>query len=375
MTIAQHSTLGNNFHYFDYGQDGVLVLNQTGSQITLASSIDDVASIEASLREQDTGPPTLLSNGDSTVFLYIEVSSICDTSRASVLVKKISELCEMHKVVARFIFERETPNWEELLSPLLNSFCDETEPKLTLQLYGPFSKIGVSDMRYLHDKHFRLFYVSDAVHFNETSHDCVADLAKFGFRVPFVWHVSEHNHRIVPGIISEAMKINFNSGFLLPLCSENFFKSDTNNPAKEEYLRLLYDVYKSQPFYDEIFYPMNIALLGSIKFPQQPVHATYRWDNEKLEFSKVTKSKFEESTFQLLTKMFLWQRWVVVDSLKNEARKGNASQCRKNTVDNGVLVQPISSDPSPQVSDAISEENPESGHFDTKQSDDDLDEK
>ena len=307
---------------------------------------------------------------------------------------------------------------------------------VTVTLVGQFNKVSDTDKEFLFFNKVRLLYsvfrpTSELYDFSGLN-----DLCEFGFRVPALLFVSKENVLAIDKWIDYWMELNFNSGFALPLIVDApcFFRDNTlprNLPSAESYISLLADVFKKYPSYDDILYPLTSFASRSYRgnwserfslprhvqmfarsdhglflcnqnFLQQKLWKT--WDQCTL-----TKSgdvlddllKYCVNTFDIFThnvcRLCEWKKLCggqFQPTLERDDQEKQAFTCevarfflrsflwqrcmvlqKDSELSASVVVQPISSAPKPQVSDATFGENSEAEQTGAKQSIDDLDEK
>jgi hypothetical protein len=140
-----------------------------------------------------------------------------------------------------------------------------------IQLSAPFGEYREVEMETLFNLGVRLKYASGWIQ------DCPTDqipainvgvlrsLSEFGFRVPVEWYVHENNIQGFETTIQNLLIANFSAGFSLPLVSKNpyhrFESGFPNLPDALAYCQLLMRTYKQYPYYDDVFYPLNILAL------------------------------------------------------------------------------------------------------------------
>jgi len=332
LAILKSIVSENNGRLFDYGLDGLLILDRTGKRITHicrnntgdidAVSLDTVHSFFADAQESSEAEQVPKVRIDSNVAVLSHVES-CDAFFSAV-----KEFHETHEVTLRFHSENPLSNWSDVLNQRIELLKNRRKEKqLFLQIYSPYERMTESDKDFLFNQDFQLLFVHDSITFSSSIRDTLLDLAEYGFRVPFVWYIHEQNVKQIPEMIDEAMVLNHNAGFSVPLISECFYKKTLLSPSSGEYLRLLVDIYSKYPFYDEVLYPLNTALEASLFKSFNTKSLIYRWDECTFTLLEVLVPFEVGQAHEFLLRSFLWQRWLVFNAYQDVS----SCDCRPNT--------------------------------------------
>jgi hypothetical protein len=140
-----------------------------------------------------------------------------------------------------------------------------------LTLVAPFGEYREAEMEALFNLGVRLKYTSgwiqgcSANQIPAIDADVLRNLSEFGFRVPIDWYVHENNIQTFEAKIQNLLIANFSAGFSLPLVSQNpyyrFEPGFPNLPDALAYCQLLMQTYKEYPYYDDVFYPLNVLAM------------------------------------------------------------------------------------------------------------------
>jgi hypothetical protein len=251
-------------------------------------------------------------------FVDFDITVLENPSQISSLLKTVQDVTCGSGLTFRIHFQSSPANWNELL----DSFSEQQSGLIgsTCHLYGHFANMSEQDMTFLADKHFSLFFVPASIGISEQIRSDVHRLAEFGFRVPFVWYADADNITVIPDIIDDAMSVNINAGFAVPLAQESFFCRDHRSPQRKEYINLLTTLYKRYPCYDDVFYPFNHIFLESTAGERKNTLKTFYWDSTDFNLVKRLPDAMVEQTRQFLFRLFLWQRWVVFRTYTDTAQ-------------------------------------------------------
>ena len=320
----------NGGQLFDYGRDGLLILDRTGKRITHvcrdneeeinAESLDIVRSFLADTEEcieRCKKGCNGIGHAPKTQ-INCDVALLSDSLSGDAFFAAVGKLGETHDVTLRFHFNSPPPSWYELFERHVDFLKKRPEEKkLVLQIYGTFTQMTEVDKNFLFDQNCQLHFVHDSVTFSPVIRETALDFAEYGFHVPFVWHIHGENVKKISSIIDEAMNINHNSGFSLPLISESFYKKTLSLPSLDYYLQLLIDLYSRYPFYDKVFYPLNAALDASLGKPSDSMPLIYQWNECNSSLTRVFPPSEVEQAHSFFVRSFLWQRWLVVKAFQD----------------------------------------------------------
>ncbi|MGL6197133.1 MAG: hypothetical protein ACRC2T_20170 [Thermoguttaceae bacterium] len=188
------------------------------------------------------------------------------------------------------------------------------------QLYAPFAKISNKDKDFLYGNQFRLYFVHDInerdLSFSQV-YDAVFDIAKYGFRMPFVWYVDNINVNIIPNIIDEAMQINGHAGFSLPSIDESFFRKNAMAPTYASYLRLLTNVFEKYSRFDEVLYPLNIIQRKCLANPSIDFDLFYTITTQREMYERANVNLYGGRLTDFWIKVFLWNRLHILNEYHN----------------------------------------------------------
>ena len=321
-------------HFYDYDEDGVLLLDKTSKRIMhLANSenaedierqvpdvLDFFSKIDEPQTEGDSPAPTL-----PCVFVDVECCYIEDHQTLENILADIVPLLKEHSVYLRIHFDIPKPSWSDFFRHFIEC-CVNTfkENHPVFHLCGTFAPISEADKEFLFVHNFRLFYVHDIASadtpFSTLDQQIITDVAEYGFRMPLLWCVQEKNIDILPEIIEEAMKLNYHAGFALPPVQDSIFPTTDAMPSFECYLSLLINVYQKHPHYDEVLIPLNTLLKKNLSGSFiGGENQNYHIDQASRHLKRIESDDFHVRTKDFWHKAFLWQRWAVVDTLPKNA--------------------------------------------------------
>jgi hypothetical protein len=315
----EHLVRQNNGHLYDYGQDGIIVTNLSGKEllhlpVNENDGIDRVKQFfsEISLRQID--PKEVAAK--PVTWIDIGVPVLEDSEQRAMCSNALREMLEHYSPVVRVHFDNDPIVWQDLLSPFIETLQnDVTEGVVHVQLHGTFSQMEDSVMDFLFNNCIQLYYVSEVTSFNQHA-DKICNLAEYGFRVPCVWYVDSENINLIPSLIDEAMQWNYDAGFSLPLATERVIGQTRDHPLNVEYLRFILDIYKKYQCYDDVLYPMNMALLESIGVTRDSMLRTWRWDYENSSFREYLRDSNIDKIHKILRHSFVWQRHIIKNKLE-----------------------------------------------------------
>jgi hypothetical protein len=154
---------------------------------------------------------------------------------------------------------------------LAKSLRETFSKEVGIQLVAPFGEYREAEMVALFNLGVRIKYASgwiqgcSADQIPPIDADVLRSLSEFGFRVPIEWYVHQNNVQAFEATIQNLLITNFSAGFSLPLVSQNpyyrFEPRFPNLPDALTYCQLLLRTYKEYPYYDDVFYPLNLLAL------------------------------------------------------------------------------------------------------------------
>jgi len=350
---------------FDYQEDGVLLFTKDGSRVhhliditaeSIMAARDFIDNVQTDTPQKegsvatdpecdgvcldscnkDKVPETI----DQMFTVNLRLDVLCSPDRVSAINGAISDVINSAQILLRFQFQEPPDSWAQLLE----SFCIHWQEmrdkkRLIITLSGIFSELSDEDFSFLVKNDIQLEYVYTFVegvpHFAEESKAVISQIAGTGLRLPIVWYINENTIKQVLPLIDEAMSLNFNSGFLVPLAHYSLFGSTSHEPVEESYLSFLADVYERYIFYDDVFFPLNFVLINALKMDKMDFWKIITFDPVLASFAPVPVSELDSSVFAFFSRLFLWQRWesvsasqsngspTVGDEFEAEANTGN----------------------------------------------------
>jgi hypothetical protein len=312
----------NEGQLFDYGQDGILILDKSGKKIYHLPSIENECVLSESLEKlrvffenaKSFNPETNNIPSKKLVCIDIDITAVDDIRQRKMFFEALNKIFIQYNILLRIHFEIAPQNLIDLLTILCNElkiYVDEH--RINFQLHGYLPDFQENEQEFLFDNNFGLFHVQDSFTLSKEFQNNVIKLTEFGFRILFVLYVSEQNIHQIFDAIEKSMEYNAFSGFLLPLESERFFRKSISDPHSSDYLQLLLSVYQKYPFYDDIIYPLCITREASLASPAIPM-LNFQWDPAISELQIKEENANKLHIHALLFKLFLWQRWVVFQS-------------------------------------------------------------
>jgi hypothetical protein len=163
-------------------------------------------------------------------------------------------------------FQTPPQDWKVILNPIVSNLQDQIgKSAIKLILCGPFASVSEEVKDFFLQYNVHLKHVNDLgnadLSANQETCKVINEFAERGFLIPIVWHVHQNNVNVILGVVDEAMHINYNSGFSLPLISHSPYYAEYDRefhlPQSRDYLKLLTEVYKKYPFYDDILFPLS----------------------------------------------------------------------------------------------------------------------
>jgi hypothetical protein len=318
----------NNGSLYNYNQEGFLVLDCTGRYIKWIPPLDSNNTTDDVIQQlqfffsSEIHANRNISNErisfEKITCLDVDLYVCADLNQQTNFLTELENILIDKSIILRFHFNAGCDDCVKYLSPIVKTFHDLiNKSHLTLQLHGFFESIKGYSMEFLFNNHIQLYHVDNDLEFSSFSQNAVKDLAEFGFRVPIVWYVSSQNIDSIITRIDESMAINYNSGFSLPLASESLFNDRPKNPSQSKYLKLLTEVYKKYPFYDDVLYPLNFTHWNSLVGRPCDQSSFYRWNYESKKISIAPLQVVSDQVKLFFFRLFLWQRWIVL-SLSNK---------------------------------------------------------
>jgi len=315
----KHIISQNNGHLYDYGKDGFIVTDLSAKEM-LHLPLDEKNSIErveqffSDISRQQVDQNETAAK--PVTWFDVGIPFLSDAKQMAACGKAIMEMVEHHSIIVKIHFDKDPISWQDLLSPFIESLQEEMKKGVVkLQLYGTFARMKTHAMDFLFDNRIQIYYVSKTPT-SKRSFNNIYSLAEYGFRVPCVWYVDKKNIDLIPSLIVEAMEWNYDAGFSLPLASERIVGCTKNNPSNVDYLRLILNVYKKYQCYDDVFYPMNMALLESIGATRDSRVRTWRWNGEHSSFYEHVNDSSIDRIRNILRRSFVWQRHIVKNKLE-----------------------------------------------------------
>ncbi len=310
---------------YDYAEDGILLVNKTGKEfkhldatqvndVENQSSVIDFFSHEPETSETNTDDPETVAL--PCAFIDVKCNDIENEKKVESLLNHAKSFNDEYLVYLRFHFDVPPKRWADTFSLFFNraqSVFGDSWP--IFHLCGPFAKVSDADKEFLFGQGFRLYYEHvldfNSTTFSQKERDYIADLSEFGFRLPILWYVDENNIDLIRCVVDEAMEINYNAGFALPLISDSLFPSTVPPPSVEKYLLLLVYAYEKYPFYDEVLIPVNLFMKNSLVVSSNSKDIFFRMGQISDCVEKIEPDGFHSQLSNFWTKAFLWQRWVL----------------------------------------------------------------
>ena len=315
----------NDGHLYNYGRDGFIVTNSSGKEMLHLPSggdgainpqnIERVKQFFSDINSQSIDQQETVEN--PIIWIDTEVSVLDDSEQRVTCSRALGKMAEHYSPVVRIHFDKDPVFWQDLLSPFIESLQGEIKDNaVNLQLHGTFERMEDSVMEFLFNNRIQLYYISGTSSFSQDGGN-ICNLAEYGFRVPCVWYVDQENISLIPSLIEEAMRWNYDAGFSLPLATERIVGHVKNNPSNADYLRLILDIYKEYQCYDDVFYPMNMTLLESIGVTSNSRLRTWRWNDENTSFYEHVCDANIDKIHNILRHSFIWQRHIVKNKLES----------------------------------------------------------
>jgi hypothetical protein len=276
------------------------------------------------------GVPSCSHNKETTneaieqmLTVNLRLDTLLSPDIVSALNNAISGCTETTQILLRFQFQEPPDSWAKLLESFCNHWQEMRDKKrLIVTLSGVFDEISDEDCAFFAENDIQLEYVhqiADAVpHFSEESKAMISQIAGSGLRLPIVWYIDESALKHILPLVDEAMFLNFNSGFSVPLSRYSLFAGEFREPDEESYLSFLADLYEQHIFYDDVLFPLNFILINTLKMDKVDFWKTMVFDSETGAFSPVSTSELDTDVFDFFSRLFLWQRWESVCACSRE---------------------------------------------------------
>ena len=326
-------------HLFDYQEDGFLFFTKDGSRVHRLTDLT-AESLQAArdfmepppsddLQEKDIAPADPECDGvcqdscskdkmsdaiDQMFTVNFRVDILLSPDILSVLNRAISDVISTTQILLRFQFQEPPDSWVKLLESFCHHWQEMKDKKrLIITLSGVFGELSDEDFAFLVKNDIQLEYVCPFVeretHFSEESKVVISQIAGKGLRLPIVWYIDENTLKQVLPLIDEAMCLNFNSGFSVPLSRYSLFVDGSCEPDEESYLSFLADLYEQHIFYDDVLFPLNFILINTLKMDKMDFWKLMAFDSESGTFTPALVSALDLNVFAFFSRLFLWQRW------------------------------------------------------------------
>jgi len=349
MNYEQFESLVNEkgAHLFDYQEEGLLLFTHDGLRVhrltdltsgSLLVARDFLENVPSSdLPEKDNVPvdpecdgvclDSCKKDGETEAIEQMFTVNLCLDTLLSPdtvlsLSNAISNCVDTAQILLRFQFQEPPDSW----LTLLESFCSrwqemKDKKRLIVTLSGVFRELSDDDFAFFVKNDIQLEYVCPFVegilHFSEESKAVISQIAGKGLRLPIVWHIDANSVKQVLPLIDEAMSLNFNSGFSVPLAHYSLFADTTCEPDEETYLSFLADVYERHVFYDDVLFPLNFVLINTLNMDKTDFWKIMTFDPKLAVISPIAASELDLSVFAFFSRLFLWQRWESVCACVN----------------------------------------------------------
>jgi hypothetical protein len=140
-----------------------------------------------------------------------------------------------------------------------------------IQLMGPFAEYAESELEDLFNLGVRIQFAAGWTNGCPPDQFLMVDtktlraFSEFGFRTAVHWYAQANNIADFHECIPDILVANYNSGFALPLASENpyykFGPGYPGLPAAVDYCRLLVLDYQKHPYFDDVLSPLSLLAL------------------------------------------------------------------------------------------------------------------
>lgn len=341
-------------YLYDYEKDGVLIIKNDGAMHLMPDLTNCSIQAACDFIESPTEMVSSCENGNHvTTDDIASCDGVCmhpqhknfsneikniyvlDVDLNVLKTKEIfSALCDL--IFKKTLFTKFALRFQ-FCSPFDNRYFDEqlssfyahvnanvNKDNFSTILSGPFCEITNQQKRFIIQNNIQLEYVhslaEENYNFSNETRSTISQIAGMGFRLPIVWYINNTNIDHVVEIIDEAMFLNYNSGFSLPLNRYNILSHKSINdklPIYEKYLKLLSDVYIDVRFYDDMIFPLNRIMTNSLHLNKRHFWKHYYFNKICGKAIQYHPTKYEIRVENFFTKLFLWQRW----KLQNFSKK------------------------------------------------------
>jgi hypothetical protein len=329
-------------HLFDYQEDGFLLFTKDGSRVHhLADLTADALQaardfIEAALPNDPPKEGDIVSDPecdgircdscnkdtmpvaiDQMFTVNLRLDTLFSPNTVTTLNNVISKSIDTTQILLRFQFQEPPDTWGNLLESFCNHWQEMRDKKrLLITLSGVFRELSEKDFDFFVKNDIQLEYVCPFVEgvpqFSEEPKAVISQIAGKGLRLPIVWYINESTLGKVLPLVDEAMSLNFNSGFSVPLAHYSLFADGSREPDEESYLSFLADVYERHIFYDDVLFPLNFVLINALKMDKVDFWKIMTFDPLLVAFSPVLTTELDSNVFAFFSRLFLWQRWESV---------------------------------------------------------------
>jgi hypothetical protein len=256
--------------FIDYHQKGILIWEKSGyhkkhlppevSEVLAQQEIDAFYNdVDKYFNELSNAPDRLPEQLHITVYIKIDDTQTIFSN--NILYSFLKKMSEKQIVQTIFCFQKPSLDWKFALTSFFSNLSERIQSgTLHITLCGTFRKTSIEDMEFLLEHNVRLQHVIQNSKDFAFDRDVLFHHADFGFRIPAIWYVHADNiDDISFERIDDTMFSNYNSGFGVPLVSNNIFYQTSNFslPDASQYLKLLSDIYKKYPYYDDVLFPLS----------------------------------------------------------------------------------------------------------------------
>lgn len=254
----------------DYDSKGLLILDRTGSHILhlhhnnmCYKDVENVHKFFSEIEHSSKKHYELeLMESPSSLDLIVLLEVFETPLYINLLLKTILMLCQNHIVTLRIYFGERQVCWKDTLFYLFSNLretCDQN--KLFIGLCGTFEKMTNDDKDFLSSYNVILNYeISHGNYSPESARAVIHDIADAGFRIPVIWYIHDENISSILDEVDDWMFVNYNSGFSTPLFTSRICYASNASvlrlPPIEKYQKLLIEIYRRYPFYDQTMFPL-----------------------------------------------------------------------------------------------------------------------
>jgi len=315
---------------FDFDSDGMLVTGSISKQIKFLSPFDDDTNESDILHEVlqffiDINAGHVDAQTDTKFYSVVDLDfedAVGSLATDSSFLQHVLNLLENGTMNLRLHFLSLPADWKKHLEFFLAPLNEVRNlQRLAVEMIGPFPILNSVEKDFLYTQRLFTYYRVDSDCLDNVRKESVEDMAKYGLRVPFVFHVSKNNIRKLSETLEKTMEINYCSGFLFPLESERFFLTSKEDPPRAEYLKFLAEIYESCPYFDDVLYPYTQAFYELYE-SDSPLRRL-RWTGEA--FYEFQEQDNVIVIRNLLKQAFLWQRWKLEQRLQEPFPKNDCA--------------------------------------------------